>query len=316
MSVTGTKKVEQEGFAKKYGIGLFSIEGVNLSNSELKELGFYVKEGEEDEERNFLSEREGVDVVRIEMACREVTTKESPVLRKFSFFIENKERESQTTPGNFQWINNQGVCSYATDVDSLPEWFREGKDVRKALAGEEQFMSFMRACMAVNFKEGGTLGYNIKKFFKGNFKELIDDLKSDYLSTIIVALTVKERDVLNEDTGETEKKEYENFYNKAFAPGSMWKFMQNKREWTDEDVRKLLARVEANEQKKRENKGKPMAERKKLDYLNSLETLIATMASPEYPCKDRHYFGMLKEYVAGDDFVGSGNVLTQENNDY
>ena len=318
MAVEGKKYEAGEGeFSKKYGFGLFQILGVNLPNEQLKKQGFYVKEGDEGAERQFITEREGVDVVRLEFACKEVLNekgeeKEGALLRKFSFFIENKDKESQTNPGSFQWINNQGATSYdgGKGIDGLQGWFKEGRDVRKAKAGEDQFMEFMRSCMAVNFREGGTLGYDVKKFFKGNFKEVQEDLKSDYLVPVVVALTVKEKDVTDDDTGQVEKKEYENFYNKAFAPGSQWKFVQNKKEWGPGDVKKILDKIEGNTGKRAWNKANPDS-KKKADYVSPLENMIATMASPSYPCKDRHYFGMVKEYVAGDDFVGSGAVLTE-----
>lgn len=314
MAITGTKFETIEN-KKKVGLGIMEVVGVCMSNQELKEEGFYVKEGTEGEERSFISEKEGVDSVRLEFALKEVKTEE-PFMQKISFFLENRERESLNTPGSFQWINNQGTCSYAKDMESLPDWFKAGGDVRKALVGEEQFMAFMRSCMAINFRDGGTLAYDVKKFFKGNFKELKADLKSDFLSTVIVAFTVKERDVMNEETGEAEKKEYQNFYNKAFAPGSQAKFLNNKREFTEADVEKLFTRVESNDRIKEENKGKAPAERKKLDYLSMLETLVVTMASPEYPCKDRYYLGILKDYNPSEDFIGSGKTIDETSMDY
>lgn len=317
MAVTGTVRTttDGEGFKKTYGLGVFKVLGVNLTNEQLKKEGFYVKDEDLETERQFITEREGVDVVRLEFACKEMKgekeEKEDGILRKISFFIENKDKESQTNPGSFQWVNNQGSTSYdgGKGQAGLQDWFKEGRDVRKAKAGEDNFMEFMRNCMAVNFRDGGTLGYDTAKFFKGNFKELQGDLKSEYATSIIIPLTVKEKDVVN-DEGVTEKKEYENFYNKAFAPGSQWKFMQNKREFSPTDVQKILSKIEGNNEKRAWNKANPDS-KKKMDFVSPLEKLIATMADPSYPCKDRHYFGMLKEYVASGDFVGSGNVLTE-----
>jgi len=317
MAVTGNVAIGNEEYRKKYGFGLFEVLFVNGTNEQLKAAGFNVKEEDIDAERNFITEREGVDSVRLEFACKEVTSKGNPLLRKISFFIENKERESGTNPGSFQWINNQGTCSYdgGKGIDGLQAWFKEEKDVRKALNGEEQFMTFMRNCMAVNFREGGTLAYNVKKFFKGDFRELQADLKSDYLSTIIIALTIKEKDVLDEESGVTVKKEYENFYNKEFAPGSSWKTVLNKKEWTEDDVQKILDKGQRIEEIRAYNRAHPQ-DKKKMEYFTAIEKLIATMADPQYPCKDRHFFGLLKEYDASTDFVGSGKVVSSDDADY
>jgi len=298
MAVAGQQKTETESnFSKRYGFVLVEILGANLTNEQLKKEGFYVKEEDLGTEREFVTDKEGVKVARIEFACKEVKSGEGALLKKFSFFIEDKDKESQNTPGSFQWINNQGNTSYATSKETLPDWFKEGRDVRKAKAGEAEFMEFMRNCMAVDFKAGGTLQYDVSKFSKGNFKELQGDLKSDFLSTIIVPMTIKERDV--DEDGVIVKKEYENFYNKAFAPGSQWKFMQNKKEFTETDIEKLHEKVLRNKEVVQHNKANPET-KKKQEWLSPLEKIVVQMTDEQYPCKDRTYFGIHKEYVAGE----------------
>lgn len=303
MAIEGQIKTTADNdFSKKYGFGLMEILGVNLTNKELKAEGFYVKEEDEDKEREFITEREGVDVVRLEFACKEVKT-EGGILRKVSFFIENKDKESQNNPGSFQWINNQGNTSYdgGKGQEGLAAWFvTDG--LRKAKAGEAEFMEFMRNCMAINFKKGGKLSYDVKKFFKGNFNELKADLKSDYLTTVIIAFTIKERDVVENEGEEPVKKEYENFYNKAFAPGDQWKHLQNKPVFTEGDVAKIQAKVEKNKEIREYNKQNPTA-KKKYEFLSPLEKVVATMSDPEYPCKDRAHFGVLKDYNPEEDYV-------------
>lgn len=303
MAVQGQVKVET---AKQVGFGLFEILGVNLTNEQLKEEGFYVKEEDLAVDREFVTDKEGVKVARIEFACKEVK-KDDAILRQFTFFLEDKDKESQNTPGSFQWINNQGNTSYASSKEALPDWFKEGRDARIAKPGEAEFMEFMRNCMAVDFKAGGTLQYDVSKFFKGNFKELQADLKSEFLSTIIVSLTIKERDVIENE--EPVKKEYQNFYNKAFAPGSQWKFMQNKREFTEADITKLHEKVARNKDIIVWNKENPTA-KKKQEWLSPLEKIVVAMTDQQYPCKDRTYFGIHKDYVPSEDFVGSNDVLT------
>lgn len=304
MAVQGNVKTSDEGnYVKKYGFGLFEVLGVQLTHEQLKEHGFPVKDEDLGKDRDFVTEKDGVDVVRLEFACKEVKQNE-PILRKISFFIENKDRESQNSPGSFQWINNQGNTSYdgGKGKEGLQSWFKDGGEVRKAKPGESEFMEFMRNCMAVDFKTGGTLQYDVSKFFKGNFKELQADLKSDFLSTIIIALTIKERDV--EEDGVVVKKEYENFYNKAFAPGSQWKFMQNKKEFTEDDIKKLHEKVARDKEIAQHNKDNPTS-KKKREWLSALEKIVVSMTDEQYPCKDRAYFGLNKEYVAGESLVDS-----------
>lgn len=310
MAVQGTVKIENESsYVKKYGFGLFEILGMNLTNEQLKAEGFPVRDEDLEKEREFVTEKEGVDVVRLEFACKEVK-QENPILRKISFFVENTDKESVNNPGSFQWINNQGNTSYdgGKGEEGLQDWFKNERDVRKAKSGEAEFMDFMRNCMSVDFKEGGVLQYDISKFFKGNWKELKEDLKSDFLSTVIVALTIKEKDVDVE--GEMVKKEYENFYNKAFAPGSQWKFLQNKKEFSEADVVKLHEKVAKDKEIMQYNKENPTA-KKKREWLSPLEKMVVSMTDEQYPCKDRYYLGMNKEYVASEDFVGSGQTLTE-----
>lgn len=318
MAVNGQLKNEAEiVYNKRYGFVLVEVLGVNLTNEQLKKEGFYVRDEDLGTEREFTSSREvenvgKVNSVRIEFACKEVKG-EDPLYKKFSFFLEDRDKESQNNPGSFQWINNQGNTSYADSLDSLPTWFKEGRDVRKAKVGEAEFMEFMRNCMAVDFKSGGTLQYDVNKFFKGNVKELQGDLNSDFLSTIIVAMTIKERDV--EENGEMVKKEYENFYNKAFAPGSQWKFLQNKKEFTESDIDKLHQKVERNKEIVQHNKQNPES-KKKQEWLSPLEKIVVAMTDQQYPCKDRTYFGIHKEYDASKDFVGSGETLSSDGDDY
>lgn len=313
MAVQGEKREPGSDFAKKYGFMLAEIVGVNLTNEQLKREGFYVKDEDLDVERQFVTDKDGVEVARLEFAVKEVK-KEGGVVRRINFFIENKDKESQNTPGSFQWINNQGRTSYdgGKGESGLPAWFVGKGTVRKAKAGEAEFMEFMRNCMAIKWSEGGTLGYNVNKFFQGNFKELQEDLKSDFLCTIIIPCTIKERDVVEEEGQDPVKKEYENFYNKAFAPGDQWKFVQNKGAggYTEKDVANILAKVEKNKEIAQYNK--TAETKRKYEWLNGVESIIAAMSDPAYPCKDRKFYGPLKDYVPSEDFVGSGNVLTED----
>lgn len=307
MAITGDKKEQSSGgsYTKTYGISAYEILGVNLSNKELKELGFYVKDEDLEKEREFVTEREGVAVVQLEFAARSVL--EDKKLRRFSFWLENKNARNAEDKERalYKFINDQGKCAWSTspnEYKGLSENYSvyfTGEDdslnPRPAKRGEEEFMLFMRACMAINYKDGGTIKYNIKKLFNGSFKELREDLQTDYLTTIIVATTIK---IKSDDTG---VKEIESFYPYAFAPGGGFKVLQNKKEFS-------AAEIDAIHDKIAGNKGKKGKERK---YVTPLEELIAKITDKEYPCKDVFHIGLPKEYVSSEHIETSNKAVIQ-----
>lgn len=306
--ITGDQRKQQEnsGFAKKIGISCYEVLGVNMTNKQLKEAGFYVKDEDLDSEREFTGEDNGMRSVRLEFALKQVKT-ENPHMKKISFFLKDGDRENEKT-GNIQWINDQGKCTWGSKA-SLPDWFK-GTDgnlnARKAKDGEEHFMNFMRACMNIDWKNGGVLKYDLNKMFNGNFKEIQGDLKTDYLQTVIVANTIKVKDVKNPESDEMETKEFESFYSKMFAPGVNMKFLNNKKEFTDEDIKAIRKKIE-------NNKGKKGKDR---DFVYAIEELVANMADPEYGCKDIFYPGLLKNFDASESFMSSAKVVDTGSADF
>lgn len=299
MAVHGQRKQENT-YSKSYGIGAFEILGVNMSYPELKEAGFYVKDEDLDKEREFVKEREGIDTVMLEFACKTVGA--NPKYKRFTFFLEDKNdrnKEDSEKGPLYKFINEQGSTAWSkkpnTYVPLNPEYaeYFTGKDdaynPRPAKVGEEQLMAFMRCAMAIDYKAGGTISYDTKKFFRGSFKEIQSDLKSDFLQTVVVATTIKVKET------EDGVKEVESFYPYAFAPGSYYKLLLNKkdRKFTQEDIDAILER-------KRKNKAK---EGKK-SWINPLEEMVVKMADLDYGCKDAFYLGVIK------DFDGEAHVET------
>lgn len=292
MAITGNKKEEKQ-FSKTYGLAAYEVLGVNLKYKELKELGFYVKEEDLENERDFTGERDGNQTVQLEFACKSVGSNSR--LKRFSFWLENKNDRNNpdSEKGDlYKFINDQGSTAWSKKSNEYVPLNAEyakyftGEDdslnPRPAKVGEEAFMAFMRACMAINFKEGGTIAYNTKKFFNGNFKDLQGDLETDFLTTVLVATTIKIKET---DEG---IKEIENFYGYAFAPGSYYKNVANKGEWREEDIAAIHAKIAGNVGKKG----------KERSYVNPLETLIAKMTDEKYPCKDVYHIGVVKDYVS------------------
>lgn len=306
MAVTGTRKEPTSGgYQKTYGLAAYEVMGINLSNKELKEAGYYVKEGEEENERDFTGEKDGNQTVFLEFACKSMAGK----LRRFSFWLEKKydRNNPESTKGDlYKFINDQGMTAWSkkpnefVEISGTNRSFFAGTDdslnPRPAYVGEEQFMLFMRSCMAINYKEGGTIKYNVKKLFNGSFGELKDDLKSDYLTTILVATTIQ----VKEKDGEV--KENESFYRYAFAPGILYKEVLNKKEYTEEDATVIRNKIAG-------NKGKSGKDRK---FVTALEYLIAKMTDPEHGCKELYHLGVVKDYVSDAHIETSDEAVIQE----
>lgn len=306
MAITGNKKETSAGYKKSYGFAAYDVLGVNLSNEELKELGFYVKEGDEDKDRTFVTEEEGVARVQIEFACK--SRGEDKKLRKFSFWISNKNARNSEEKERalYKFINDQGRTAWSlkpNEYEGLSEAYSvyfTGEDdalnPRPCKRGEEEFMLFMRSCMAIDFKNGGTLKYNLKKLFNGNFKEIKDDLKTDFLTPIIVATTIKVKDT---DEG---KKEIESFYSYGFAPGSNIKLLMNKKTWSEADIQEIQDTIKANKTKKGKEK----------KYVTPLEELIAKITDPDYPCKELYHIGVVKEYESDNHLEASDAAIVED----
>lgn len=306
MAITGEKKESAGSYKRMYGFGAFDILGVNLSNEALKELGFYVKDEDLDKEREFTSEEDGVQKVQLEFACKGVG--KDGKLRRFSFWLSNTNARNSEEKERalYKFINDQGRTAWSTNPKSYealnPDYsvYFTGEDdslnPRPAKRGEEEFMLFMRACMAIDFKNGGTIKYNLKKLLNGNFKELQEDLKSEFLTPIIVATTIRMKDT---DEG---KKEIESFYQYGFAPSSNLKLLNNKKVWEEADVKEIRLKIEANKKKKGKDK----------DYVSQLEELIVKMTDPNYPCKDMYHLGIMKDFDASNHLEASDAAIVQE----
>jgi hypothetical protein len=308
--ITGKQK-EQKQFDNELKIGIVNVEilGVCLSNSELKELGYYVNEDDVDIEREFTGEKdvdgENVKTVRIEFAVQQVTANENPYRAKLSFFLEDRERFNKDGSSQ-QWIDVQGRTTWAPDEDTLPEWFKN-KDYRKARVGEEELYDFLRNVYNLDFSstdEEAKIEYSLKDFFKGNFRELKKDIEGN-AGTGLIAVTVKTK-LTTDDEGNTTEKQFNNFYNKTFAPGDQFKHLNNKKKWSETDVDAIHKKIENNKGKK----GKSRL------YVSNLEYMIAKLTDSAYPPRDAVYLGLLKDFNPDEQLETSNKVLDSSSADY
>jgi hypothetical protein len=287
MSITGNKR-ENTGngdFGKKIGLFEASVVAINPTVEQFKDvLGMELKE--DSKATDYLSERDGNTVLRIDFWLNEVKNNEK---FKVSFFLENKERENKDGTKQ-QYINEVGVCSWADDEDNLPEWFSK-RAFRQAYVGEEDLYNFLRLwlCELDYRNDSTTLQLDWKKLMKGNVRDLKEQIGGDYCGNVgaMAIVIVKEKD------GET--KEYQGIYTKAFLPSYALKNFRLV-DYSNPEVLKAL-------------------NNKKSKDLKPHERFVINVTG-EYGCKDIYSLKDLQEYNAEDHLVSSDSTIYEDDGEY
>lgn len=288
MSNIGGKKRENniEEHVKRVGLFEGKVLVINPTAEEYKDiLGMELKEDSKATE--YLGEsKDGNTYLRLNFWLEEVKSgNKFPV----SFFLEDKERENKDLTKK-QYINAVGSCSWADDVNNLPEWF-VAREYRVAYVGEEELYEFVRTWLSeLDYRSAETtLQLEWKKLMKGNVKDIKDQIDGEWCGNVVSMATVAVR----EKDGES--KEYQNVYNKAFLPPYA---LKNFRliDYANADV---LAGLRA----------------KKPRDLKVHEKFVLKVTG-EYGCKDFFILKDLKEYNAEDNLVASDKVISSEGADY
>jgi len=287
MSITGNKR-ENTGngdFGKKIGLFEASVVAINPTVEQFKDvLGMELKE--DSKATDYLSERDGNTVLRIDFWLNEVKNNEK---FKVSFFLENKERENKDGTKQ-QYINEVGICSWADDEDNLPEWFSK-RAFRQAYVGEEDLYNFLRLwlCELDYRNDSTTLQLDWKKLMKGNVRDLKEQIGGDYCGNVgaMAIVIVKEKD------GET--KEYQGIYTKAFLPSYALKNFRLV-DYSNPEVLKAL-------------------NNKKSKDLKPHERFVINVTG-EYGCKDIYSLKDLQEYNAEDHLVSSDSTIYEDDGEY
>ena len=287
MSITGNKR-ENTGngdFGKKIGLFEASVIAINPTVEQFKDvLGMELKE--DSKATDYLSERDGNTVLRIDFWLNEVKNNEK---FKVSFFLENKERENKDGTKQ-QYINEVGICSWADDEDNLPEWFSK-RAFRQAYVGEEDLYNFLRLwlCELDYRNDSTTLQLDWKKLMKGNVRDLKEQIGGDYCGNVgaMAIVIVKEKD------GET--KEYQGIYTKAFLPSYALKNFRLV-DYSNPEVLKAL-------------------NNKKSKDLKPHERFVINVTG-EYGCKDIYSLKDLQEYNAEDHLVTSDSPMYEDDGEY
>lgn len=286
MAIGGKQRPDNQEFSKVVGLYEGHVISINPSIEEYKEvLGIELKEDSKATE--YIGEsKEGNTYLRINVWTEDVKTGNKYPIQ---FYLENKEKENKDATKK-QYINNVGVCSWATKPKDLPEWFSE-RDYRVAYVGEEELYNFMRTWLSsLDYRSAETtLELDWKKLMRGNVKDLKDQIDGEWANNVVALATVK----IQEKDGEM--KEYQSVYSKSFlSPYSLKQFRL----------------VDYNSPVVLEN-----LNRKKSKEMKAHEKFVANVTS-EYGCKDCFYLGDLKEYNSEDFLQGTDKVISESGSDY
>jgi hypothetical protein len=288
MSGIGGSKRENTGngdFVKKVGLFEAKVIAINPTVEQFKDvLGMELKE--DSKQTEYLSERDGNTVLRIDFWLEEVKSGDK---FKVNFFLEDKERENKDGTKQ-QYINEVGACSWADDPNNLPDWFK-GRDYRQAYVGEEDLYNFLRLwlCELDYRNDSTTLQIDWKKLMKGNVRDLKDQINGEYCGNVgaMAIVVVKEKD--------GESKEYQGIYNKAFLPAYSLKNFRLV-DYSNPEVLKQLAN-------------------KKSKDLKPHERFVVNVTG-EYGCKDYYTLKDIQDYNPDDNLVASDKVISEDGDDY
>lgn len=285
--IGGTKRENTGNFetTKKVGLLEARVIAINPTIEQFKSiLGMELKEDSKAAE--YLSERDGNTVLRVDFWLEDVKNGDK---FKVNFFLENKERTNKDETKH-QYINDIGSCSWAADVDDLPEWF-SARDYRVAYVGEEDFYNFVRTWLCeLDYRSGDTtLQLDWKKLMKGNVRDLKDQIDGDYCGNIGALATI----ITKEKDGEV--KEYQGIYNKSFVPAYALKNFK----LVDYSSSKVI---------------EGLASKKSKD-LKPHERFVLNVTG-EYGCKDYYTFKEITDYNPDENFVASDSVMSEDDSDY
>jgi hypothetical protein len=268
------------------GLGEFKVILVNPSTEEYKEvLGIDLKE--ESKAAEYLGEsKEGNRTARIDIWVENIKTQKRD---KIVFFLEDKKRENKDKTKN-QYINNLGVCSWADDVNNLPEWFAK-RDYREAYNGEEEFYSFLRTWLGkLDLRDAeATLQLEWKRLIKGDVRDVKSQIDGEFSTTFVGLYTVKTVDK------DGESKQYQAIYNKEFLPNYTLKNFNN----VDYDKQDVLDGL-----KKKKSKELKPYER------------FALSVKGEHGPKDSFVLKPAKEFNPDDFLVASDKVMDESDPSY
>jgi hypothetical protein len=288
MNIGGKKKeqVQQQEFTKKVGLFEAKVIAINPTIEEYKDI-LNIELKEDSKATEYLGEsQDGNTTLRVDVWLEDVKSSDR---FKTTFYLEDKEKENKDKTKQ-QFINNVGVCSWASDANNLPEWFR-GREYRVANVGEEELYNFLRTWLGeLDYRDAETtLQLEWKKLMKGNIKDLKSQIGGEYCTNVVALATIKT--VIKED----ETKEYQAVYNRAFLPAYTIKQFR----LIDFSKPEILSGLKA----------------KKSKDLKPHERFVLTVTG-EYGCRDFYVLKDLAEYNPEDNLVASDKAISNDGDDF
>lgn len=241
-----TEKQQFEQAVKSVGFAEVRVRLINPTKSQLNKLQGR-EDSDEDKEIEYVSEKDGVDKVRITFWLEEVKTKK---LIPYSIFL-SKENRLNTAGDKVQLINQVGDTTWCPfikdgeeitseiDYSGMLDWFKEfqtqdkekiaDKKHKIAYQGEEELLTFIRGWLnGVNLRPATVEACNntvlledTDKLFSGNVKELTAQLGGNFDKQSFICLT-------GVSTAKDDAtKQYQQVFGKAFLPGNFMKFINN-----------------------------------------------------------------------------------------
>lgn len=277
---------EQKDFAKKVGLFTGEVIAINPTVEQYKDvLEIELPEGSKATEYLGVN-KDGNNYLRVDVWLKEEKNGDK---LKVTFFLEDKERDNKDG-SKTQYIDTIGRCTWATDENQFPDWFKK-REYRKAHVGEEELYNFLRTWLGqLDYsKEDSALALDWKKLMKGNVSELKSQVNGAYCTPVVSLATV----VMREKEGEM--KEYQGVYNKAFLPTYTLKNFRVVN-YSDASVLSTLRS-------------------KKSKDLKPHERFVLSVTG-EYGCKDFYILKDIKEYNSDDNLVASDAVISSDGGDY
>jgi len=285
MSGIGGKKRENFENGKKIGLFEGKVVAINPTVEEFNEvLGIPV---EEDKSIEYLSEKDGTTMLRLEFWLEEIKSKQK---MKVTFFLKDSVRTNREGTKT-QYINELGSCTWADDETNLADWFTK-RDYREAKTGEEAMYKFLRTWLGnLDYRDASTtLNIDWKKLMKGNVSELKAQLGGELTTNVGCLATVRNVD----KDGET--KQYQGVYDRDFLPAYALKNFRLVDYTKPETIKAIAAKLPKDRK--------------------FHEKFVMAVVDPEHGCKDSYTLKSLRDYDPGEDFVASSEVLTEEGSDY
>ena len=294
----GGKVKENVELLKKVGLFEATVLSINPNREELKEL-LGIDLTEDSKQTDYLSEsKEGNTKLRVTFWLKHI---KSNFKTNVTFFLEDKWKENKTEEGDgkekkFQFINNIGTCSWATDRDNLPDWFTK-REFRKAFVGEEELYNFVRTWLGkIDYKDpDAVLQLDWKDLMKGKIKTLQEQIGGEYCTPVVCMATVRTAEK------DGEMKEYQGVWNKQFLPSYTLKQFRVMN-YNDPNI---LAQLRKKEEDNKNDKTIRLFPHERF-VLN---------ATGDYGIKDFYKFQDLKDYDPSENIMSVNEPLVDENGD-